>query len=133
MPELLVFQDNRLLLVKGIEGERVFWWPPGAYWISEKICDLQVEEPKQWIERVLRSQVGVELAQVSLKSVNFVAVNHAPVFVYQVNVQGEPKHNTERGFLATDFFEQNNLPQNLGRDEKHGLWLHELLEEYWTD
>ena len=133
MPELLVFQNNRLLLVKGVEGERIFWWPPGAYWMCEKICDLQVEEPKQWIQRVLHNQVGVELKHASLRSINIVAANHAPVFVYQVDVEGEPKPNTDRGFVETAFFESNHLPNVLGRDDKHGSWLHELLEEYWTN
>jgi hypothetical protein len=132
MPELLVFHDKRLLLVKGIEGDRVFWWPPGAYWISEKICDLQFEEPREWITRVLESQIGVGLAHASLRSINIISANHAPVFVYQVDIEGEPKPNTTRGFLETAFFEPQHLPKVLGRDDKHGSWLHDLLVEYWT-
>jgi hypothetical protein len=133
MPELLVFNNHRLLLVKGVEGERVFWWPPGAYWICEKMCDLKLEEPKQWIQRVLHDQVGVALKRASLKSINIVAANHAPVFVYQVDVEGEPKPNTCRGFLETAFFDLNHLPKVLGRDDNHGSWLHDLLKEYWRD
>lgn len=133
MPELLVFQENKLLLVKGIEGERVFWWPPGAYWICEKICDLEIEEPKLWIQRVLQSQIGVDVEQAALRSVNFIAPNHAPVFVYQVQVVGKPQPNKERGFIDADFFESNNLPTVLGRDHQHGSWLHELLNDYWKN
>lgn len=132
MPELLVFQDNRLLLVKGVEGERIFWWPPGAYWISEKICDLQLEDPYHWIQRVLLDQIGVKLREASLRSINIVAADHAPVFVYQVNIEGDPKPNISRGFLETAFFDSIHLPKILGRDEKHGSWLHDLLDEYWT-
>jgi hypothetical protein len=132
MPELLVFQDNRVLLVKGVEGERVFWWPPGAYWVCEKTCDLQVEDPKLWIKRVLNDQVGLDLLNASLRSINIVAPNHEPVFVYQVDVEGDPKPNQSRGFQETAFFESQHLPQVLGRDDKHGSWLHKLLHDYWT-
>ena len=132
MPELLVFKNKKLLLVKGIESERVFWWPPGAYWISEKVCDLQFEEPDQWIRRVLNSQIGVELKQAFLRSINIISANHAPVFVYQVDIKGDPMPNTCRGFVEIAFFESHNLPAVLGRDDKHGSWLHGLLEEFWA-
>jgi hypothetical protein len=133
MPELLVFRDNQLLLVKGVEGDRVFWWPPGAYWMCEKMCDLQAEEPKHWIQRVLHDQIGVKLIQETLKSINFIAANHAPVFVYLVDVEGDPKPNSCRGFLEVAFCDSLHLPKVLGRDNNHGLWLHGLLDEYWSN
>lgn len=132
MPELLVFQDNLLLLVKGIEKGRVFWWSPGAYWLCEKICNLQVEKPEEWIKRVLRSQIDVELINAFLRGINLVHSNHPPVFIYHVNVEGEPKANLEKGFLEIGFFEQDKLPQVLGRDDEHGSWLRKLLEEHQT-
>jgi len=127
MPEILVFRNDEVLLVKGKENDRIFWWTPGAYWIREKSCDLQIEEPKQWIKRVLRSQIHVKLMNAFLRSVSFVAPNHAPVFVYQVDIEGKPKPNLKRDFLEIDFFKTDNLPEQLGRDEAHGTWLRGLL------
>lgn len=133
MPELLVFKENTLLLVKGIEEKKQFWWPPGAYWISEKICNLENEEPEQWIKRTLQSQIKVGLVSSVLKKVDFISKDHSPVFIYFVNINGEPIPNSDQGFLEVGFFHKNSLPLALGRDNAHGLWLQKLVEEFWIE
>lgn len=128
MPEILMFAGSDILLVHGVENGREFWWPPGSYWVAEKACDLSVEQPQDWVRRVLGGQVRLELSDIRLRSVEFVAPVHPPVLVYEVRASGTPEPSVEYEFDAARYFPVSALPDNLGRDAVHGKWLRGLLD-----
>ncbi len=127
MPEILSFSGAEVLLVHGKENGKEFWWPPGAYWIAEKSCDLTTEQPERWVHRVLMSQLQAGSADIKLRSVEFVHRAHPPVLVYEVQIDGELQPSMQYGFDAVKYFAIADLPANLGRDEAHGEWLKTLL------
>jgi hypothetical protein len=130
MPELLIRNGNRFLLVRGTERGREYWWPPGAYWLTEKACNLAVEQPTEWVERVLADQVNLVVHKMTLLHIAFVAPSHPPVMVFQLEVNGEPAPNNARGFDAAKYFSIDELPTVLGRDEEHGTWLRTMLKTH---
>lgn len=129
MPEVLVIEDDEVLLVRGHENGNVYWWPPGAYWLNSPICDLTRTEPSTWVEETLEDQIGTRPSQVELRSVAFVAPDHAPVFVYSAQLAGDPEPNSALGFDRAEYFSRNSLPDALGRDAEHGDWLRSMLAE----
>jgi hypothetical protein len=127
MPEILTFSADKVLLVHGKENGREFWWPPGAYWIVEKSCDLSREQPQDWVTRVLSDQLRVSTTDVRLRSVEFIQPSHPPVLIYEVRVEGEFQPSSQHGFDDAKYFPVASLPVNLGRDTVHGEWLKNLL------
>jgi hypothetical protein len=126
LPEIIVRQGESILLVQGSENGAVFWWPPGAYWLSAATCDLTKIDPIDWINKILKDQVGLESACISLRGVSIIDQAHSPVLLYDVEVSGEPRPNERIGFRDAKFFERTNLPEALGRDHAHGAWLRKL-------
>ena len=129
MPELIVLDDNKFLLVRGEENGSEFWWPPGAYWINHAPCNLNEYQPSQWISDTLAEQLDVHASSIELLRVEFIAPDHRPVLVYKVEVKGSPKANERLGFIEADYFERDELPTNLGRDQEHGDWLRSLMAD----
>jgi hypothetical protein len=130
MPEVLVEQDNRFLLVRGQENGRTFWWPPGAYWINAGTCDLHTTDPTVWIAETLKDQIDVDVTSVVLKGVSLIDDSHAPVLVYSATISGQPHPNNQLGFDEAEFFSVAEFPDSIGRDEVHGRWLHDLIGTY---
>ena len=128
LPEILTFADNgKVLLVHGAENGREFWWPPGAYWLAEKACDLTEEQPDEWIRRVLKAQVNLEPTNVRLRSVEFIDRNHPPVMIYEADTANRQIPSLNYSFDGAKYFAIELLPPNLGRDFRHGEWLKSLL------
>ncbi len=130
MPEVLVWGEDGLLLVRGQEKGRTFWWPPGAYWIDAGTCSLESEQPGDWIERVVADQVGVTVERSSLRGVSIIHPAHSPVLLYEVTVSGDPTPNRELGFDAAGYFPLDQLPSELGRDDEHGAWLKDVAASW---
>lgn len=127
MPEVLVMRDDRYLLLRGQEKGLTFWWSPGAYWIEAGTCDLTTTDPHEWIRTTLRDQIEVDVTGAALRGVSLVDADHAPVLTYVVTIDGEPRPNARLGFDEVGFFAVGELPDRLGRDERHGQWLRDLL------
>lgn len=132
LPEILTFSADGVLLVHGAENGREFWWPPGSYWVAEKACSLAAEQPEDWINRVLRAQVGVPPTDIRLRSVEFIDRTHPPVLVYEARIAGVPEPSAAYAFDAARFFPVTKLPDNLGRDQLHGTWLKGLLQRTYA-
>lgn len=129
MPEALVFNESGVLMLHGSEGGKSFWWPPGAYWTSQKECDLSRETPEQWLERTIGEQVGLRVSSSELRGVDFIRPGHSPVLIYTVMADGEVKVNKSLGFGDAHYFDLDELPENIGRDTIHAQWLRSLLSE----
>lgn len=130
MPEVLVRRGNKFLLVKGREGEKTFWWPPGAYWMNAGTCDLRETDPGAWIKTTLMDQIKTDVKEVSLRGVSLIDINHAPVLIYSATIDGEPKPNPSLGFDEAGFFAFSEFPDNIGRDKVHGRWLRNLVGNF---
>lgn len=130
MPEVIVEQDDRILLVRGQEAGRVFWWPPGAYWIEAGTCDLNTTDPVTWVGATLKTQLNVNVTKASLRGVSLIDARHSPVLIYSATVIGEIAPNKDLGFDRAEFFSVADFPQAIGRDEKHGAWLRGLIDNY---
>lgn len=130
MPEVIVERDNRILLVRGQEADRVFWWPPGAYWIEAGTCDLNITDPVAWVGTTLKNQLNVDVTGASLKGVSLIDAKHSPILIYSATLSGEITPNKDFGFDRAEFFQLADFPQTIGRDEKHGAWLRSLIESY---
>lgn len=127
LPEILTFSGDEVLLVHGSEGEQQFWWPPGAYWLAEKACNLTSEQPDAWVARVLRSQINATPSEVRLCSVEFIDRSHPPVLIYEAQLTSQPRPSSAHGFDQARYFPITALPEQLGRDRQHGDWLRTLL------
>ena len=130
MPEVLVEQDDRFLLVRGHENGETFWWPPGAYWVNAGTCDLHTTDPAVWVGTTLKDQIDTDVTSVALKAVSLIDVDHAPVLIYSATISGEPRPNDRLGFDQAAFFSVSDFPDSIGRDEVHGRWLRDLVASY---
>ena len=127
LPEILTYSDQSVLLVHGVENGKEFWWPPGAYWLAQKACHLAEEQPDDWVRRVLREQVRASLSRTRLRSVEFIDRSHPPVLVYEAQLSDRPLPSPDYNFDEARYFPLDALPENLGRDARHGQWLRSLL------
>lgn len=129
LPEILTTRGGKVLLIHGSENGKNFWWPPGAYWLREKACNLSEEQPESWIRRVIQSQIGVEVLHSQLQSVEVLGPGHPPVLVYTVKLDERHSPAPMSGFDRAEYFDISDLPSELGRDDKHGSWLTGMLQK----
>jgi hypothetical protein len=130
MPEVIVRRDDEYLLVRGYEKGDSFWWSPGAYWVNAGTCNLRETDPATWIAETLMEQIKVDVEDVSLKGVSLVDADHAPVLIYSAKIVGDPHPNPALGFDKVSFFAASEFPEKIGRDEAHGRWLRQLVDDY---